>query len=457
MPEGLNKQSNKAELENRIASLESDKQEAEMSLEGEKAGSIEKQIQALKQQMESLGDELPTAEVSSSEKTQLEKLEVPEAEAEKVTAGVDEKIAGKEEDIKNLEQGTEKRVEEVKNIEKEVNMTNAEMDFFATNGNVEGFQKSLIASLEARIRSEETHKNAIDSGTYGGGNPSFNKEFAKQDADNKIAQLKEKIERAKADPKNLAEYQNRVDPNPSPAAITGIEGVAGLNGTGLAARYAKEIEGFNAEDKKSFGADSEKTYYPQKFDKLLGLAQVAAQEGDTETLTAIKNLGSRIKLPDEITQALEKAGQTKESKEITAEELKGSPEEIAASLDNMKKILSSMTADHEQQLRKFSKVADEVIVLKGWRPVFEKDLSTAVDETSEIQAGKKLVDTFAGIGDQHGFGNSGMVYVNDLEEALKNSPSISLRSLFKKQEEDLASKIKKSEDYLNNLTDKKDS
>ncbi len=118
MPEGLSTNSKQEEIKKQISQLENDKAEAEMMMEGEKVGSIEQQIQVLQEEMKGLGENLPSADMNTTEILQVENMGGGKEKVEEMTESVDGKIAEKEGEIGKVEEDAKEKIklEKIKQI-----------------------------------------------------------------------------------------------------------------------------------------------------------------------------------------------------------------------------------------------------------------------------------------------------------------------------------------------------
>lgn len=178
------------------------------------------------------------------------------------------------------------------------NTINAEMDYFVVKKDVTKFQMSLINQLFNKIAQLEHYNRAIQNDTFDLADPASIIEQNKR----QIEALKERIMIAQERPKDLAEYENRINGT----TTSGQDGLSGLTSQGLVLKYSQVIEHLNEEDKKQFGPGKKETHYPHKFDKLSGLTKVAGKERDFDAIQAVKNFGSRVELPGDIKHILEK-------------------------------------------------------------------------------------------------------------------------------------------------------
>lgn len=114
------------EENNDVAGLEEIKNDAEASFDGETVGLAEQAITRLNTKVEEI---TPPVETTEGQKNQVENMGGSETGLQEVTAPIDEKIAGKDAEIKNVEKDTEQKIGEVKN-----KVENSNMDFESFSG-----------------------------------------------------------------------------------------------------------------------------------------------------------------------------------------------------------------------------------------------------------------------------------------------------------------------------------
>jgi len=94
-----------------VAGLEEVKNDAEAGFDGETVGLVEQAIARLNTKVEKI---TPPVETTEGQKTQVENMGGSESGLQEVTAPVDEKIAEKDAEIKNVETETAQKISEVK-------------------------------------------------------------------------------------------------------------------------------------------------------------------------------------------------------------------------------------------------------------------------------------------------------------------------------------------------------
>ena len=160
---------------------------------------------------------------------------------------------------------------------------------------LESFQRLLIQKYEVQIKilQLENERRKI-SGLLRGPSDLHSALDIKSNED-RIRDYQERIETAKEDVTQLYEYSARIDSRDMK--------INGLSPYQLAYKYYQEIEIFNQADRRHFAPGNKGTNYPNKFDKLSGLIDIAKQEKDHRTIEAIKRFN--LDLPEEIKAKLE--------------------------------------------------------------------------------------------------------------------------------------------------------
>ncbi len=203
---------------------------------------------------------------------------------------------GKQNQVVSPEQKRETYSKEADVFYKNDTIAKTEMDYFVMKNDLPAFQSSLIKQLKNDIASFEHYNEAIKAGVFDDGN--MNKEAAIRDNERRIASLSERVNMAQERPDNLAEYTSRSK------FANSNESVAGLSSSTLAMRYINEVKNLNSKDLEYF-PQGDKTHYPHKFDKLIGLAGVAKTQNDQEAIEAIKKYSTHMKFPEELLKILE--------------------------------------------------------------------------------------------------------------------------------------------------------
>lgn len=147
-----------------FAGLEEVKNDAEASFDGETVGLAEQAIARLNTRVEEI---TPTVETTENQKTQVENLGGTESSLQEVTAPVDEKIAEKDAEIKNVEKETEQKISEVKveNLSQETNETkDTKKDFYniekpKTPEEIEKYRQTLQARFKEL---PEEYKSSVE-------------------------------------------------------------------------------------------------------------------------------------------------------------------------------------------------------------------------------------------------------------------------------------------------------
>ena len=212
-----------------------------------------------------------------------------------------------------------KSIKEVENLQREVlkpyaekneslrksrEMESAKMDYLVMKGDVEGFKESVTRDIENSIKDAENYRDNLPVMAVTASNSSFNVEGAIKDQNQRIERYKERMDGIKADPKGFPEYRDRAENHTrGGGGSDSIQSVNGIGVNGLINRYRSEIE--TAVKNEQSG----RYKYPEKFDKLEGLVDIAIEKKDAETLKAIASLDSpqsQTKLPQSIKDKLEK-------------------------------------------------------------------------------------------------------------------------------------------------------
>jgi len=130
-----------------VAGLEEVKNDAEAIFDGETAGLAEKAIARLTNKVEEI---TPPVETTESQKVQAENLGGTESGLQEMTAPIDEKIAGKDVEIKNVEVEAEQKIGEVKNEVGQDNIPNEN-----ENSELDKQQKILLIKEEISKKYQE--------------------------------------------------------------------------------------------------------------------------------------------------------------------------------------------------------------------------------------------------------------------------------------------------------------
>jgi hypothetical protein len=136
-----------------VTGLEEVKNDAEAGFDGETVGLVEQAIARLNTKVEEI---TPPVETTEGQKTQVENMGGSETALEEVTAPVDEKIAEKDAEIKNVETEAEQKIGEIKNEVGQDNISNE-------NGNSELEKQQKILLIKEEIGKKYQELQDIDT------------------------------------------------------------------------------------------------------------------------------------------------------------------------------------------------------------------------------------------------------------------------------------------------------
>ncbi len=270
MHENAPKTKSKAEIEAEIAANNEKIETARMSFDGVEEGNLEAANNALRKQLETLGEALPSAEANAAETTQVESMGGSKENLEEATAGVDGKITKNEEEIKGVEKSTEEKVAEVKaeggaeqaktsKAEREQKIAEAydiqkqaeaEMQYYIVSGDMKKYGEASIKQMEAmKVVAEANSQGLIEA--KGEGNDT---EWIKKDLDEKLKQLDFKIQGTREDPTSQGDYHTLKD-KLGGLNMQGLLGMAQKAGDkhleDLIKKGASTVEGGGAEQLKA--------------------------------------------------------------------------------------------------------------------------------------------------------------------------------------------------------------
>lgn len=278
----------------------SESQISQVESMGGSAGEIEKRTEGIYKQIEEVKTQTQEKiiEVQNENKEEVkietqEKTEEIQSKPEVKNTGMTE--AEKEESNKVYEKKQEYN-NKVDGLTKEELQLDAQLDYVFLKKDIPNFQKLLIQKFENRIQSHDLYIQQLKETelTQKASNPSYDRSSDIESQKSQIQRYKERIQSAQKDVTGLYEYNTRVDGRGSSAN----ERINGLTPSQLVYKYYQDIERFNEADRKHFAPGNKGTGYPHKFDKLVGLVDIAKQEGDIDLLNSIKRLN--LELPEEI-------------------------------------------------------------------------------------------------------------------------------------------------------------